>query len=99
MFDIVKRAGLLPNEFAKLASVNRVTASLWFNGRNEPHLLIRSKVQKLILAIHAGLDANDFPIKEDTLRSDRYEAIKKIVTKHLRNMKDEKATRPGALAS
>lgn len=83
MFEDVKRAGILPGDFAKLARVARPTASAWFNGHAAPHALLSERVDKLLDAIRAALEAQELPLKPGHPRATRRDEIAKIVAKYL----------------
>lgn len=90
MFEVAKEAKLTPNDVAKLMRVSRVTASLWFNRHNQPHHLIRARVERLLGAVKAGLEAGDFPVPYGTPRRERYLYIQKTIQKHLPEESAEK---------
>lgn len=83
MFQVAKDARITPNDFAKTLSVSRVTASLWFNGHNKPHHLIRKRVEETLSAISKGMEQGDFPVPYEVVRRERYLYIQKVIKKHL----------------
>lgn len=88
MFEDVKRAGILPGDFAKLARVARPTASAWFNGHAAPHALLSDRVNILLDAVRAALEAQELPLKPGHPRATRREEITRIVSKHLKAASD-----------
>lgn len=91
MFETAKRAGLQPNDFAKVLKVSRVTASLWLNGHNQPHRLIRPKVDKLLDAITSAVENGDFPVPKDMSRTERAGYIHGVLARHLAGKKSSDA--------
>lgn len=89
MFDVAKEARMTPNDIAKLLRVSRVTASLWFNKHNNPHHLIRNRVERLLAAIKAGMDAGDFPIPHGIPRRERHLYVQRVIQKHILEEKQE----------
>jgi hypothetical protein len=84
MFEVAKEARLTPNDIAKLLRVSRVTASLWFNKHNKPHHLIRARVERVLEAVKAGMEAGDFPIPHGTPRRERHLYVQRAIQKHLK---------------
>jgi transcriptional regulator with XRE-family HTH domain len=82
MFQAAKDARITPNDFAKVMGVSRVTASLWFNGHNKPHHLIRKRVEEALDCIRKGLNGGDFPVPYEVVRRERYLYIQKVINKH-----------------
>lgn len=82
MFGIAKEARITPNDFAKVLSVSRVTASLWFNGHNKPHHLIRKRVEETLDAVRKGVNTGDFPVPYEVPRRERFMYIQKVIRKH-----------------
>ena len=83
MFVTAKAARLRPDDLAKLLKVSRVTVSLWFNGHTRPHRLLADRVQKVLGAIDAAMDAGDFPVPYDIPRRERGLFVQKTVDKHI----------------
>ena len=84
MFDYVrKKAGLTPTDVAKLLGVSRVTASLWFNKRAQPHHLITKRVERLLAAIKLAVQANDLPPPANLSRAARWEHIREVLANHV----------------
>lgn len=83
MFDNAKAARLRPDDLAKLLKVSRVTVSLWFNGHTRPHHLLAERVDKVLTAIQAAMEAGDFPVPHDITRRERGLFIQNTVNKHL----------------
>lgn len=61
-FSIVEKAGISVSEFARLANVNRSTASLWINNRVQPHVYIHDRIAELVSRIQAAVDTGRLPI-------------------------------------
>lgn len=83
MFVVAKDARITPNDFAKVLGVSRVTASLWFNGHNSPHHLIRKRVEETLEAIKRATDGGDFPVPYEIPRRERFLYIQKVIKRHL----------------
>ena len=83
MFESVKQARLQRQEIANLLKVNRVTVSMWLNGHTKPHHLLVDRVEKLIDAISAAVDAGDLPVPRDVSRRERGYYIQNALKKHL----------------
>jgi transcriptional regulator with XRE-family HTH domain len=83
MFTPAKDARITPNDFAKCLGVSRVTASLWFNGHNSPHHLIRKRVDEVLGAINRGIEQGDFPVPYEVPRRERFLYIQKVIKKNL----------------
>lgn len=60
-----------PSDIAKLLSVSRVTASMWFNGHTQPHRLLEERVEEMRQRIRTALDAGDLPIPHHVTRRER----------------------------
>lgn len=87
MFDIVRdQAKLGPSDFSKLATVSRVTVSLWFNGHANPHALLAKKVQRLVDAVEMAVKDGDLPVPHDVERRKRGLYIKNAVMKQLKRL-------------
>lgn len=80
----IKRAKLRVTEVARLLHVSRPTASNWFNGVHEPHAMIRGKLNKLLDAIGAALEAGELPVPPTVIGKDaRWDYINKVLVKYL----------------
>ncbi len=79
MFDAVKAAGLQPHDLAMLLKLNRITVSLWFNEHTNPHKLHKDKVQNLVDAIAAAVEAGKLPVPLDVSRRERGLYIRKAL--------------------
>jgi hypothetical protein len=82
-FILAREARLTPNDFAKMLKVSRVTASCWFNNRCNPHHLLRHRVDRVMAAIQAAMDAGDFPVPYEIPRRERFLYVSRVITKHL----------------
>lgn len=83
----IKRAGLIVEEFAKLAGVTRVAVYLWIKG-NKINAIRVPRVEKLLAAIDAAVEAGELPMDGVSPRTKhgkefRMLQLKKIVIKHL----------------
>ena len=78
------KAKLLPSDLAKVLGVNRCTVSFWFNGRSEPHAMIRAKVEKLLAAIELAVQAGDLPIPHDVRHRERGLYLNRCLVRHLK---------------
>lgn len=84
MFTIAKeQAKLLPSDLAKLLSINRCTVSFWYAGKTSPHAMIRAKVDRLLDAVAAAVQAGDLPVPHDISRRERGLYITQHLVKHL----------------
>lgn len=83
MFSVAKEARITPNDFAKALGVSRVTASLWYNGHNSPHHLIRKRVEETLGAVKRGIETGDFPVPYEIPRRERFLYIQKVIKKNL----------------
>ena len=83
MFEIVREAGLLPHEVAKMLKVSRVTVSMWVNGHCKPHRLLIAKVERFLDGVQRAVDVGDLPLDKTTKRKDRLGQIKVVLVKHL----------------
>lgn len=79
MKETLERGGLRVTEFAKVIGVNRVTASTWVNGRFQPHIFIRPKVEKVLALIDRAVEMGALPLDESIARSDRMAMLKKTL--------------------
>jgi xylose isomerase len=79
MFEPVRAAGLQPHDLAKLLKLSRITTSMWLNGHTEPHRLHIDKVQKLVDAIDAAVQAGSLPVPADVGRAERGLYIRKAL--------------------
>jgi hypothetical protein len=84
MFEIAKEARIRPDDFAKLTKVSRVTTSMWFNGHTKPHHLLQVRVNELLDAIKAAMEAGDLPVPHDVGRRERHLYVSKAVEKHMK---------------
>lgn len=82
-FDTFKRAELRPSDVAKLLSVSRVAASLWFNGHSQPHHLIVKRVDRLQQAVASALLSKELPVSKDVPRAKRSDEIHSVISLHL----------------
>lgn len=89
MFKPVKQAKLTVQEFATIAGVSRVTASLWLNGHKKPHLLHASKISMLINAIDLAIYKEQLPLPTTVTRVDRIAKIKKIIAACIKDLKEQ----------
>lgn len=87
MFKPVKQAKLTVQEFAAIAGVSRVTASLWLNGHKKPHMLHASKIGTIINAIELAIDKDKLPLSNTVPRLDRLVNLKKIITACIKELK------------
>lgn len=85
-FDIIKKAGLTTGDFAKIAGVSRVTVSLWVNGHALPHKLHSGLIDRLLQALEVEVDIGSLPL-QGVARDERLQAIRKILTKRLKEQK------------
>lgn len=83
MFEIAKEARLQPHDLAKLLKISRITVSMWLNGHSRPHRLLTERVEKLLDAIRAAVDAGELPVPHDVSRRERGHYIQKVLEKHL----------------
>lgn len=83
MFEVAKEARLQPHDMAKLLKVSRITVSMWFNGHSKPHRLLGDRVDKLLDAIRAAVEAGELPVPHDVSRRERGHYIQKVLGKHL----------------
>ena len=86
MFTVARdQARLLPSDLHHLLGVSRCTVSMWFNGHHEPTPSLRSKVNKLLDAIKAGVEAGDFPVPHGIKRRERGPYVIEHLAKHLQS--------------
>lgn len=83
MFEIAKDARLQPHDLAKLLKINRITVSMWFNGHSNPHRLLEQRVEKLLDAIKASVEAGELPVPHDITRRERGHYIQTVLGKRL----------------
>jgi len=83
MFELAKKANVLPHDVAKALGLNRITVSLWFNGHSKPHKLLADKVASLLDAIEKAVEAGELPISADVDRRERANEVQKVLGKHM----------------
>lgn len=83
MFELAKKANVLPHDVAKALGLNRITVSLWFNGHSKPHRLLADKVSSLLDAIEKAVEAGELPISADVDRRERANEVQKVLSKHM----------------
>lgn len=81
MFDILKKdqANIGVGNFAKIAGVSRVTASLWINGHTKPHMLHADKIAVILASIKLALDKGLLPIPLNVVRKERFDKTKSAI--------------------
>lgn len=77
--ELLKKAGVGVGEFAKLAGVSRVTASLWINGHAAPHTLHKDKIDRLWVAISNAMVENQLPLSGKLTKADRAVKLAEVV--------------------
>ncbi len=77
MFNVtlLKQAGIGPGVAAKLLDVSRVTASQWYNGRVNPHTLLKDRVATFMSTVQAALDQKLLPLASYPGRKNLHAAI------------------------
>lgn len=80
--ELLKQAEIGVGEFAKLAGVSRVTASLWVNGHAEPHSLHKEKIDKLWVAISTACGDASLPLGGKVPKADRAAKLAEVVAAH-----------------
>jgi hypothetical protein len=83
MFELAKKANVLPHDVAKALGLNRITVSLWYNGHSKPHRLLTDKVSSLLDAISKAVDAGELPISADVDRRERRNEVQKVLNKYM----------------
>lgn len=83
MFDVIRQAGLRANEVGRLLGVSRVTVSLWLNGHANPHRLHANKVNKVLDAMTAAVEAGELPAPKGLSAEDRAAHIRNVIVAHL----------------
>jgi molybdenum cofactor biosynthesis enzyme MoaA len=83
MFELAKKANVLPHDVAKALGLNRITVSLWYNGHSKPHRLLTDKVSSLLDAISKAVDAGELPISVDVDRRERRNEVHKVLMKYM----------------
>lgn len=87
MFEVLKAAEITPSTIARLLNISRVAVSLWMNGHSQPHRLIERRVNKLLTAIQAAVDAEELPLSEDIPRKNRFAETSRIIYRQLETLK------------
>lgn len=87
-FDVVKTAGLTVTDFAKIAGVSRVTASLWINGHSAPHALHASKIARLLKALTKAIKSRQLPAPGGMSRTSYVRYVKSVLSNHLKALGD-----------
>lgn len=80
--ELLKKAEVGVGEFAKLAGVSRVTASLWINGHAAPHTLHKDKIDRLWVAISIACGDGTLPLSGKVLKADRAAKLAEVVAAH-----------------
>lgn len=83
MFELAKKADVLPHDVARALGLNRITVSLWYNGHSKPHRLLADKVSSLLDAIEKAVEAGELPISGDIDRRERRNETHKVLMKYL----------------
>lgn len=83
MFELAKKADVLPHDFARALNINRITVSLWYNGHSKPHRLLADKVASLLDAIEKAVEAGELPISADVERRERRNETHKVLMKYM----------------
>ncbi len=83
MFELAKKANVLPHQFAKALGVGRVTVSLWFNGHSKPHKILADRVSTLVVAIEQAVEAGELPVSADLNRRERNDETHKVLVRHM----------------
>lgn len=81
--ELLKNAKIGVGEFAKLAGVSRVTASLWSNGHAKPHMLHSARIERLYEAITEATKAGELPLTAKLTKTDKAVELTKVVNKYL----------------
>ncbi len=84
MFDVAKKARLLPSDVAKLMRVSRITASQWFNNRARPHHLLLPRVTALLKAIEGAYDDGKLPVPHDIVQRERAMYLRNTLTHYIK---------------
>lgn len=79
MFDILKKAHVLPADIARILNINRVTASNWVNGHSEPHSLLQRRVDRILTAVAHAIKVGTLPVSEDVPRRNRHAEVAKAI--------------------
>lgn len=81
MFDVVRKAGLTPDEFRDvLDCVSRVAVYNWMASppRSKPHKMVRDRVDKALVMLKKLVDRGTLPLRDDLSRETRKEKIAKL---------------------
>lgn len=78
-FAPVHAARLKPGDLCKLVGVGRVACSMWLNDHCQPHHLLTEKVQKVVDAIQAAVDAGSLPVPYSVTRRERAYYIREAI--------------------
>lgn len=89
MFELAKKANVLPHDVAKALGLNRITVSLWYNGHSKPHRLLTDKVSSLLDAISKAVEAGELPISVDVDRRERRNEVQKVLNKYMGSAETE----------
>lgn len=80
--ELLKKAEIGVSEFAKLAGVSRVTASLWINGHAAPHQLHKEKIERLWVAISIACGDCTLPLGGKVPKEDRAAKLAEVIAAH-----------------
>ena len=77
--ELLKTAKIGVGEFAKLAGVSRVTASLWVNGHAKPHPLHGDKIDQLLAGITSAVAGGKLPLTARYKKDERLAQLKSAI--------------------
>lgn len=78
-FEIVKKAGINPTEFAKIMKTSRTTVYSWYRGGGI-HAMVATRLNRVLGLIDAAVENGDLPLAEIP-REERLVAITRALKK------------------
>lgn len=80
MNNIVRKAGLSVDEFAKIVGVSRVAAFNWMATppRSKPHPQLKPRVDKALEFFDGLIERKKLPLSKELSRTERREKVQKL---------------------
>lgn len=77
-----QRAALTPKDVSALTGVCYQTARMWMRGTRKPHFLMYSRVEPVLRAVEAAVEADELPLALDTPRDKRLARLRRVLRKY-----------------
>jgi predicted transcriptional regulator len=84
LIDILRDvAKLKAIEISKLLGVSKQAVSSWYAGTRQPHPQVMHRLQRLLDAVSAAVDAGELPVPTVVEHSERWGYVNRTIVKHL----------------